>query len=323
MVGSETDPNGPVGKFPIMMQSQATAAGFHSSGFADGPVSWRWDAIHSEYRCWPRVRVNNGGSLGIRANAIVHAAALTGPWTGMGYITFVDGAGSAFPQEEFYTQPILECPTDPTLLISLPARFEEFRTSLDLPGAQITGTCDIAYMSSRDGGAVWERRFPDPFLSPNERLDWAGHGHNVVPALLETGPEEWSFYVLQRYRQPQIYLQRYTVKPDRFVGLFTPWSSGATVGNIISKDLTFTAGSRLFLNFKTNASQGYVKVELQNGAGAALTGFALADYTALYGDRVGQVVTWAGGFDISALANTTFKVRLTPYQARIFSFWVA
>ena len=75
----------------------------------------------------------------------------------------------------------------------------------------------------------------------------------------------------------------------------------------------------MVLNFATS-SQGSVRVELQDAAGATLDGFALSDCQPLRGDEIEQTVAWRNAPDISRLAGKPIRLRLELRSADLFSF---
>ena len=89
-------------------------------------------------------------------------------------------------------------------------------------------------------------------------------------------------------------------------------------GEVVTKPLTFS-GKRLVLNFATSAA-GKIRVEIQNGSGHAINGFALDDCANLFGDTVERTVRWSNGFDLSSLAGMPVRLRFVLNDADLFSF---
>jgi hypothetical protein len=88
-------------------------------------------------------------------------------------------------------------------------------------------------------------------------------------------------------------------------------------GEFVTKPITFT-GKHLVLNFSTSAA-GSVRVELQDAAGKAVSGFALDDCEETFGDSLERTIYWKGGNDVSALAGKPVRVRFVLKDADVFS----
>jgi hypothetical protein len=175
-------------------------------------------------------------------------------------------------------------------------------------------------MASRDG--LTFKRWNEAFLPPGiERPGTWNYGHQYIAwHLVETksalpgAPKEFSLYAGERYWNSKgSALRRYTLRVDGFVSATAPMSGG----ELLTKPLTFQGG-KLVLNFATSAA-GSLAVELQDAAGQALPGFALADCSELFGDTLERTVTWKGGADVSALAGRPVRLRFVLKDAHVYS----
>jgi hypothetical protein len=120
-------------------------------------------------------------------------------------------------------------------------------------------------------------------------------------------------YVQRNYGQPGHHLERLVFRTDGLAAVH----AGYQPGELRTLPLTFT-GNRLSLNLATSAAGG-VKVEIQNAAGEALPGFALADCVELNTDDLDRVVEWRGGSDLSSLAGQPIRLRFWLKDADLFA----
>ena len=70
---------------------------------------------------------------------------------------------------------------------------------------------------------------------------------------------------------------------------------------MIAKPLRFT-GNRLEINFWTSAPD-FMKVEIQDANGKPFPDFSLSECRKIVGDKIGRVVSWTHGSDVSNLAG--------------------
>ncbi len=140
------------------------------------------------------------------------------------------------------------------------------------------------------------------------------YGTALTEGLLMTSRDGLSLYATEGYWTGEsTRIRRYTLRLDGFASASAPMAGG----EVVTKPLTF-AGKNLVLNLSTSAA-GTVKVELQDAAGKPLPGYGLADCPDIFGDSLEHVVTWKGGSDISALAGTPIRLRITLRDADLFA----
>ena len=183
---------------------------------------------------------------------------------------------------------------------------------------------DVRLAVSRDGKAFqYPSRQPFMATGPDGRFDsrfvWA------MPTPVRMGNELWIYYVGANRDHDQNIdpsaggrhltgISRGILRLDGFVSA----DSDERGGEMTTKPIRFT-GDRLELNLATKSS-GSVRVELQDAAGTAITGFAGEDADNIATDNVMQVVTWKGSSDITSLAGKPVRLRFVVKDAKLFAF---
>ena len=105
-----------------------------------------------------------------------------------------------------------------------------------------------------------------------------------------------------------------TLRKDGFASL----DAGATVATILTKTFGNTGGA-LLVNYHTNNSSGWVKVEALDENGNVLSGYSQADCVPLTGNSTTQAVTWAGHSELPA-GQRWLRLRFLLQNASIYSF---
>jgi hypothetical protein len=103
------------------------------------------------------------------------------------------------------------------------------------------------------------------------------------------------------------------LRTDGFASVSAPWAGG----EMVTKPFTF-AGSAIEINTRTGAP-GFVRVEIQDAAGAPIPGFTLDDCPEIIGDGIERVVAWKGGTDVSRLAGQPVRLRFAMKDADLFA----
>jgi len=311
-----------------------SADALHWSLLSDKPVITRgafdsqnlafWDAVRGEYREYHR---------DFREGRDIRTATskdfLT--WTEPTFLEYTPRRVS-----ELYTNQVLPYYRAPHLFLGFPTRYidrgwtesakllprPEYRK---LRGAKSsregTALTDGLFMTSRDGKQfhVW----PESFLRPGLRLrdNWF-YGDNYqnwglveTKSSIEDAPNEISMYVTERTMQdrPGV-LRRHSLRIDGFVSVQAPLAGGE-----LSTKLIRFSGKQLVLNEATSAI-GTIRVEIQDGAGKPVSGFALGDCAEIYGDSLDRTVSWKGGSDVSRLAGKPVRLRFEVKDADLYSF---
>lgn len=240
------------------------------------------------------------------------------------------------PKEQLYTNQIKPYHRASHILIGFPARYVD-RGWIDatgsLPSLQLrqqraktsarygSAVTDGLLMSSRDG--VSFHRWDEAFLRPGMRTlhNWAYGDNYIAWHVVETEPteddcpRELSLFATESYfTGNSSRLRRYTLRMDGFASAFAPLSGG----ELTTKPLTFV-GDRLLLNCATSAG-GSVRVEIQDGEGEPIEGYALADCGEIFGDFLEYPVRWKGGENVSNLAGSAIRLRFLLRDADVYAF---
>ena len=229
------------------------------------------------------------------------------------------GAGGL---EHIYTNQTHPYVRAPQLYVSIAARFMPGRQVLSDSEAERLGVnpryfsdCSDAVLMSSRGGARYDRTFREAFLRPGIGLgNWVSRSNYPALNIVETSPEELSFYVNQNYAQPTAELRRYSLRPDGLASV----RAGHEGGSLLTKPLVFQ-GRRLEANFAGSAAGG-IRVELQEPDGTPIPGFTLEDSIELIGNDLARDVRWRGGSEVGELAGRPIRIRFVLHDSELFSF---
>lgn len=232
-------------------------------------------------------------------------------WTQPVFLEYPDA-----PPEHLYTNSIAPYYRAPHIFIGFPKRF--------LPSRNPTrhfkrGTSDVLLMSSRDGRTF--RRWGEAVIRPGlQKSRWVNRNNYVAWGVVVTKsdipdtPDELSIYSIEGYYVGKsCQLRRYTYRIDGFASV----QASLAGGEMVTKPLVFD-GDRLIINFSTSAA-GSVRVEIQDAEGTPIEGYRLDESTELFGDEIGQPVTWKAGADISRLAGKPVRFRFVMKDADLYS----
>ena len=210
------------------------------------------------------------------------------------------------PKEHLYTNAIMAYPRAPHIFIGFPTRFQPKRHS------QVEPTL----MSSRDGRTF--HRWTEALIPVTAPKDRDGNRSNYMAwglLKLPSNDKEYSVYGSEAYYTgPDSRLRRFVYRVDGFVSVRAP-SAG---GRLLTKPLKF-AGDKLVINFATNTG-GSLRVEVQDAAGNAVDGFALAGCVELKGDAIEQTVAWKGNPSLADLAGKPIRLLFELKNADLYSF---
>lgn len=221
------------------------------------------------------------------------------------------------PMEQLYTSAARPYERAPNIYLGFPDRYVPFRTSPLEPDSHNFGMNDPIFMSSRDG-VHWDRRFLESFLRPGrDPLNWTDRNNYISNGLLQTAPDELSLYFTQNYRSPTAHLRRGVVRLDGFVSV----NAGYHGGEFVTKPFTYQ-GSILVLNYATSAV-GSIRLELQDAAGHAISGFELENFPPLWGDEIAHAVAWTNnptwGTSLKKLEGMPIRLRVVLRDADLYS----
>ena len=217
------------------------------------------------------------------------------------------------PFEHLYTNACVQYERAPGTYLMFPSRYVVDRLP-DPDWTYDTGVDDIVFMSSRDG-INFDRSFMEAFIRPGlDRNNWHDRGIYIECGLLQTSPEELSLYGMENSHLPSVRIRRYTLRTDGFVSM----NAGYSGGEFTTRPLVFS-GDELEVNYSTSAV-GSIRVEVQDGEGHALPGYALDDCPETFGDEIEGVVRWKNGASLSDLAGKPVVLRFALMDADVYAF---
>lgn len=283
-----------------------------------------WDGVRKEYRAY--IRGYHDGIRDIRTATSQDFVHWTDP-------VMLEYPGS--PDEALYTNQVIPYYRAPHIFLGFPTRyverdwteshralpeFKERQQRAQMEKRFGTAITDGLFMTSRDGVTFkrWKRAFIPPGLQEKGRWVYGDNYQNW--GIVETrsdvagAPNELSIYAIEGdWRGKSDWLRRYTIRIDGFISLQATLDGG----EVLTKPLTFE-GNQLVMNYGTSAA-GSVYVEIQDGAGEPIEGFALSDCPEIFGDTIERVVSWKGGSDVSALAGKAVRLRFVLKEADLYS----
>lgn len=217
------------------------------------------------------------------------------------------------PSEHLYTNACVPYERAPGTYMMFPSRYVIDHTP-DPDWSNGPGVNDIVLMTSRDG-ITWDRTFKEAFIRPGlDRENWHERGIYAERGIIQTSPDTLSMYCSDHWRYPTTRICRYVLRTDGFVSV----NAGYRGGEFVTRPIIFE-GSELELNYSTSAV-GSVRVEVQDEEGRSQQGFTLADFPELYGDRIGERISWAAGPDVSAFAGRPVRLRFVLKDADVYAF---
>ncbi len=243
-------------------------------------------------------------------------------WTEEGEMNFVDAEGNPAPDEHLYTNQTGAYMRAPHLYVAIAARFLPGRQVLTAEEAEAVGVnpgyfkdiSEAIFMTSR-GGTTYDRTFLEGYVRPGLGFEnWTSRTNYPAVNVIQTGPEEMSFFVQRGYGQPGHHLSRFSLRLDGFASLH----AGYAGGEMVTKPFRFT-GEELEINYSSSAV-GSIRFELQDESGEPFPGYALNDSREIIGDQISRIVSWTGGTDLSSLAGKTVRMRVVLHDADLFSF---
>jgi hypothetical protein len=280
-----------------------------------------WSEAEGLYICYFRTHKDIAGMKRLRG-----ISRATSPdfinWTEEGEMKFRMTDGSEAPPEHLYTNQTGAYMRAPHIYVATAARFmpgrqvltDEEAKEVDVDLGYFNDISDGIFMTSR-GGTTYDRTFLEGFVRPGLGLgNWTSRTNYLAANVIQTGPEEMSFFVSRNYGQPNHFLSRFSLRLDGFASLHAGYAGGA----MITKPFHFS-GSKLEINFATSAA-GDLRFELQNEAGQPLTGYALEDSREIIGDQISRIVLWNKGSDVADLAGQVVRLRVVLKDADLFAF---
>jgi hypothetical protein len=294
-----------------------------------------WDPTINKYRAYWRyftegvTEADNWNPAGIRAIRTAVSDDLIN-WQDEHDLEYSDS-----PPQQMYTNNIIPYFRAPHILVGFPMRYIErgwspsMRALPELEKRELRAASELRYgtaitetqiMASRDG--VTFNRWNEAFLPPGiQRPDSWYYAHNDVAwnmvttkSSLPGGPDELSFYASGgKWHGEGSVMTRHTIRQDGFVSASSPLKGG----ELVTRPLTFS-GKQLDINFATSAA-GTLKVEIQRPSGRPIPGFSLAEADETFGNELDRSVTWQGSTDVSQLAGTPIRLRITLSDADLYA----
>lgn len=293
--------------------------GIHWRKMADDPVVTDgafdsqnlafWDAERGQYvaflRAFIRVPVSESAQLG-GIRSIKRCTSLDFlRWSTPQWLDFGDT-----PDEHLYTNAAIPYFRAPHLFLAFPRRFVEHRKKLG--GSPLIGISDQVFMTSRDGGASWDRRFMEAFVRQGpDPANWSDRSGTLHWGVVPTGPHELSLYWCDRRKHSTECISRGTLRLDGFASVHADYEGGG----FVTKPIRFE-GRRLLLNYATSAV-GSVQVEIQRPDGKPIEGFGLNE--PLYGDEIEGEVRWRAGSDVSRFVDQPVRLRFVLKDADLYA----
>jgi len=271
-----------------------------------------WSDHEQCYVCYMRSWTGDGYS-GIRTVSRSTSKDFV-DWTKPQTMEFGDGQGA---REHLYTNQTHPYVRAPHIYVAIAARFLPGRQVISAADAERLGVnpkyfrdCSDAVLLTSRGGLRYDRTFREAFLRPGIGLqNWVSRSNYPALNVVQTGPEEMSFYVNQNYAQPTAELRRYSLRLDGFSSL----RAGFGGGKVRTRSLRFS-GKHLELNFSTSAA-GSVRVAICGEDGDALPGYGWEDCVPVIGNEIARRVTWRrDGAEASG--------DLSKYSGRAIRLWI-
>ena len=291
----------------------------HLPNCFDGGNTMFWSEAEQAYALYYRIYEGDGG----RGRTMART-------TSKDFLNWSEPVAMTYgntPPEQFYTNNTQPYFRAPHIYVALAARFMEGRGVLTeqqaerigLESAQghsyVNDCSDGVLLTSRAGSTQYDRTFMEAFVRPGPGPEnWVSRTNYPLTGILPYGPDHMMFWVSRHYMQDTWHIERQILRLDGFVSVNAPHSGG----EMLTRPLVF-AGKDLELNFRTSAA-GYVCVEIQDGAGRALSGYSIKDCPEIIGDEVARTVSWGKGTDVSQLAGQTVQLRFIMKDADLYSF---
>ena len=232
----------------------------------------------------------------------------------------------ATTREHLYVNRTIPYFRAPHIYVALPARFMYQRrvvTDEQLSRMAVVGyeghiyyndCSETVFMTTRPGTTRYNRTFMEGFVTPGMGTEnWVSRTNYALQGVFQTGPAEMSFYVNRHYAQKSWHIERQTLRLDGFSSLNAHYEGG----EMVTRPFRFS-GRKLKINYSTSAA-GSVQVEIQDGEGSVVPGFAASDCPEIIGDEIERVVSWQGGSDLSRMAGQTVRLRFVMKDADLYS----
>ncbi|MBO9605655.1 MAG: hypothetical protein J7639_06875 [Paenibacillaceae bacterium] len=215
------------------------------------------------------------------------------------------------PMEHFYTNATIPCPGAEHIYLSFPMRFMPERHKIAEHSK--VGVSDNVLMTSRDG-VKFDRPFLEAWMRPGlDQRNWTQRSMMPAWGVLETSPEEFSFYVNEHQQWDDSYIRRVTVPRHRFASVHGDYS-----GAVFTTKPFIVEGDALYLNYATSAP-GSVRVGIIDDTGWPASYYSSEDCDVIYGDELERKVTWRGSSDLSKFKGKPIRLKFELKDADIYA----
>ncbi len=240
-------------------------------------------------------------------------------WSPPVQMTYSD-TGTGVPSHQLYTNQTQPYFRAPQIYLATAARFMQKRqvitpeqaAEINVHPKYFQDTSDAVLLTSR-GGDRYDRTLMGALIRPGiGARNWVSRTNYPALNIVQTGPTEMSLYVNQDYGQPTAHLHRYSFRLDGLASVKAPLSGGT----LVTKPITLS-GQPLALNFATSAAGG-IRVEVQDEAGAAISGFALDDCVEVIGNEISRPVAWTSA-DVKSLAGRRVRLKFALTDADLYA----
>jgi len=207
--------------------------------------------------------------------------------------------------------------------------FEDWYLSEDMSkyprstsGIYNCGVEDIALAASRNGVA-WERYDRRPWIPLGTKGSFDSKTMYMTRGMYVQGDEIWMYYIGlddphtgSKEAQQRCTFSRVVLRKDGFTCVEADYAGGEFTTPV----LTFK-GQALRLNVETSAL-GLLRVEIQDGSGEPIPGYALADCDRIHAaNSTRWVVAWRGKSDVSSLSGRPIRLRFEmQHGAKLYAF---
>lgn len=211
-------------------------------------------------------------------------------------------------KHSLYTSGLKPYPRAPHIVLGFP-----LRTAPRKPFHGTSyGLSETAFMYSRD-----TRNFvlvDEPFLRPGrDPKNWSKHGNLMAWGMLQTAPDELSFYYLQHDHQPDTFIRRGVLRVDGFRSLH---AGGFPGGTAITRPLVFR-GTRLEINAATGAGGGIRIAILDAATKRPVPGYESSKE--FFGDEIRHFVEFGEDRDLAPLSGRPVRLRFQMVEADLYS----
>jgi hypothetical protein len=200
-----------------------------------------------------------------------------------------------------------------------------------IPDVWRKGTTELRLVLSRDAGKTWQRVCEKEVWLPCS-ADKHGYDRLVFAQYpIRVGDELWLYHLVYDgdhlvFNRDGSLFEPGFIRTGRTALATLRWNGYVSLdareqsGQLLTRPLRFQ-GEKLSVNLV--AARGSLRVEVQDGAGKAIEGFALADCKPLADDGVDQTVRWRQHENTESLAGKTVRLQFDLTRGSLYGFGFA